>query len=396
MPAPGDQSPTPAPSARARRNELFLGGLVFGVGVVSALAWAYWNASRTALPRVAKVLPGDARIGESYVGAKTCAECHVGEYAHFTRSGHAHTLRRAGQTPFSDKLTGVTVTDPEFPDVSWSYSVAAGKLTTQRSTAGKPDGEREVLEYAFGSGSHGMTFVSFKDRVPPNASSSEHRITFYPAAGKMDVTPGQHQPSDRPEVDARSRRLKPAEALECFDCHTTLTSSRGNKVLDPESLVPNVTCERCHGPGRAHVEAARRGESELKMPLGPRHGWTSDELVRDCGHCHVLPETSRSGPIIPENFSLVRFAPIGLMQSRCYQESKGALSCVSCHNPHAKTSTDRRAYEAVCIGCHQDSRNQTLCSVSPRENCLECHMPKRQIVSNGVFFTDHWILKRPK
>ena len=62
-------------------------------------------------------------------------------------------------------------------------------------------------------------------------------------------------------------------------------------------MIPNVSCERCHGPGRAHVEAARRGapESELSLPLGPDR-WTAAELLRFCGECHRHPAGPRPEP----------------------------------------------------------------------------------------------------
>ena len=46
-------------------------------------------------------------------------------------------------------------------------------------------------------------------------------------------------------------------------------------------MIPNVTCERCHGPGRAHVEAARREDrdSEFSLPFGHGHG----RLRSSCG-----------------------------------------------------------------------------------------------------------------
>ena len=61
------------------------------------------------------------------------------------------------------------------------------------------------------------------------------------------------------------------DTMKCFRCHCTLTSRHGRDRLDLDELMPNVSCERCHGPGRSHIEAARRGApaEELIMPLGP-------------------------------------------------------------------------------------------------------------------------------
>ena len=39
------------------------------------------------------------------------------------------------------------------------------------------------------------------------------------------------------------------------------------------------------------------------------------------------------------------------------------------------------------------SPGQKACPVSPATNCVDCHMPRREIRGNGIF-TDHWI-RRP-
>jgi predicted CXXCH cytochrome family protein len=182
----------------------------------------------------------------------------------------------------------------------------------------------------------------------------------------------------------------------------TQFSGRGDQRIDEKTMIPNVSCERCHGPGRAHVEAARRGapDSELSLPLGPDR-WTADELLRFCGECHRHPAGPRPEQIRLGDPTLVRFQPIGLMQSKCYRQSEGALSCLTCHDPHARPSTNRTAYDAICLKCHGDpagsaapargaARRNVVCQVSSRERCVECHMP-RVDVGPHVVLSDHWI-----
>jgi hypothetical protein len=160
-------------------------------------------------------------------------------------------------------------------------------------------------------------------------------------------------------------------------------------------MIRNVGCERCHGPGGSHVEAARIGEKNkaLAMPFGAGHRSAADE-IRMCGSCHRLPETVSPALIQPRFPALVRFQPVGLMQSACYKKSRAGLSCVTCHDPHARTSTDVAAYEAVCLSCHQGP-SRTLCKVSPATGCVGCHMPRRD-ATRGMMMTDHWIRSRPE
>jgi hypothetical protein len=388
----GPQPPIPAPRGVPQARELLIlvAATMFALG--GALVWALSPGSSDSRRPANTLTSRDGGRAASFVGAKACAECHAGEYAHYTRSGHAHTLRLAAQTPRSRWLAGKKIVDPENPFVVWSYALDGERLTADRGVEGNNETQRQVLDYAFGSRS--MSFVSVLPGDPRHPASQEHRLSYFASLDAMQVTPGQRQPSPDSGTSQIGRFRDPEDTLLCFACHATLTSSRGNGEIDSKTLVPNVSCERCHGPGRAHVEAARRGDSELAMLLGPRHGWTSEELIRSCGQCHRLPEMAPAGSVRADNHALVRFQPIGLLNSVCYQKSKGGLSCVTCHDPHARASTDDRYYEKSCVNCHQDSAKQVVCSVSPREGCVACHMPKREVV-RGASFTDHWILRKP-
>ena len=165
---------------------------------------------------------------------------------------------------------------------------------------------------------------------------------------------------------------------------------RGPLALDEAAMIPNVGCERRHGPGQQHIEAAARhaDSAALAMPFGAGEPAPADEM-RMCGSCHRLPEMGDRAVVRRDNPVLVRFQPIGLMQSACYRKSPGTLSCTTCHDPHARTSTDTHAYEAVCLTCHQGPR-RTPCPVAPASGCVGCHMPTRDVF-RGMTMTDHWI-----
>ncbi|MFI5455368.1 MAG: multiheme c-type cytochrome [Isosphaerales bacterium] len=331
----------------------------------------------------------------SYIGSQSCAGCHPGEFASHSRSGHARTLRPAALTKVASRLSGATFADPEHRGVGWSYSLRDGRLWTERREAGEV--ERFLIDYAFGSGHHATTFVTLTNRTPESPTMIEHRLTVFAHKEAPDITPGQGQApsSNRRGMVPLGRSYLTWGTLKCFECHTTVVSDRGPLVLDEATMIPNVGCERCHGPGRAHVEAARReaGDAALAMPFGLGRFTAADE-IRMCGACHRLPEMGDSALIRPDNAVLVRFQPVGLMQSACYQKSQGTLSCATCHDPHAKTSTDLPAYEAVCLSCHR-APSQTACKVSHATGCVGCHMPRRD-VSQGMMMADHWIRSRPE
>jgi tetratricopeptide (TPR) repeat protein len=191
---------------------------------------------------------------------------------------------------------------------------------------------------------------------------------------------------------------------ECLFCHTAYPQGAG--------AVPKaIDCQRCHGPGEEHVRSRRPGSIVNPARLG-----TARQL-EVCLQCH-LESTSRRLPYairrfdrgvfsyLPgeplENymFHFDRVAGTGyednfeidhagyrLLQSMCFRKSNGALTCTTCHNPHAG-SAEAVVYVRACAGCHADSHRRG-------ENCLECHMPKRRTTDAiHVTMTDHAIPRR--
>ncbi len=366
---------------------------LIGAGCLIAIATVVWWArARVSDPlETYRVSPASKPIGgggrpTGFVGDRACAECHAGEVALHRRSGHSKTLHDAGETDAARWLDGRTVKDPELPEVTWSYALRDGRLNVERAEGGVI--EKFLIDYAFGSGAHASTFVSMTGRDPQGPVGHEHRLTCYAETRTLDVTPGHEMTAPAAGTTPRGRALPSSKLLRCFRCHTTVTSAVSRNLLDVATMIPNVTCERCHGPAQAHVQAARSGKSELGMLLGPDR-WTAGSMMRACGECHRHPDVTPPASIRTDNIEIVRHQPVGLMQSKCYKLSRGSLSCVTCHDPHARASRDRTHYEVSCRSCHTTAP-QTICPVSPQTGCLDCHMPRRNS-GQGILFTDHWI-----
>jgi hypothetical protein len=237
----------------------------------------------------------------------------------------------------------------------------------------------------------------------------EHRLTVYQREGgksELGITPGHDTRPAPPGLMPYGGELPPRIARECFRCHATqLAADDSQERFDESTMIPNVSCERCHGPGKAHVAAARSRapDSELALPFGPDR-YTADRLLALCGSCHRLPSASQANRIKPDDPNLVRFQPVGIAQSKCYQKSAGAFSCVTCHDPHTRVSPDRPAYDKVCLTCHLGAPAPKIestpkpappCPESAQSRCVECHMPRKD-AGQGILFSDHWIRIYPE
>ncbi len=69
--------------------------------------------------------------------------------------------------------------------------------------------------------------------------------------------------------------LKPAEAEQCYDCHTTGHGKQGGFIsIEKTPDQAEVGCETCHGPGSLHAED---GDPELIQRT---------PTIEQCRKCH--------------------------------------------------------------------------------------------------------------
>lgn len=146
--------------------------------VLSGMSWwvisHVWNFRSSGHSRVAVNRDSDS---SKYVGDRSCRDCHPGESASHSRSGHSRTFRPAAQTEAARQLDNVSTEDPELPGVTWRYALRDGRFTTERREGGKV--ETMLIEYAFGSGRHAVTFTTLTGRDPRHPTMLEHRLTVF-------------------------------------------------------------------------------------------------------------------------------------------------------------------------------------------------------------------------
>ncbi len=322
------------------------------------------------------------------VGASRCEECHATIYRAQRASRHATTLA-AGPDLLAAAPTARAVDDPARPGARHALRRDGDRLLYEAEARGTI--ERAVVEYAFGSGDRGRTFVGTDEA----GRARELRLSQYEGGSLWDVTTGQSRDPSDPH-DLLGRPVGADELRRCLDCHTTRTAlDRGRPA--PEGADRGIGCERCHGPGGHHLAAVAGGLPDPAIAR-PRLA-TAARVVALCGHCHGPPDPSTP----PTGPGAVRFQASSLVESRCYTEGRGDLSCATCHDPHRDAGRLAAPYEAKCRGCHPATpavgpvpadpgpAPARPCPVDPARGCVKCHMPRVEGVVPHSAFTDHRI-----
>jgi hypothetical protein len=224
---------------------------------------------------------------------------------------------------------------------------------------------RAPLEWAFGQGGTGQTYLYRQD-----GQWFESRVSFFPAAGVLDLTMGAQNITPHNAAETAGRPVPASEVGLCFGCHASGTP-------DSKGFVPGIQCERCHRSTAAHVAAKPARMAKLSA-------LSTEEMSDFCGQCHrTWAKVAADGPRGIQN---VRFQPYRLGNSKCYDAADPRIRCTACHDPHGPLETAASAYDARCIACH----SLKTCKVA-KKDCVTCHMPQLELPGAHRKFTDHMI-----
>ncbi|MCU1330015.1 MAG: Tetratricopeptide 2 repeat protein [Bryobacterales bacterium] len=295
--------------------------------------------------------------------------------------------------------------------------------------------EQMKVDYVMGSGNHARSYLS----RTAAGTLIELPLGWFrsgEASGYWDMSPGSD--TDHP----LTRRFV---SYKCMFCHNGIpgipaqNTAPGADPVFSGDMPEGIDCQRCHGPGAAHIKAvstpgAKREQIRASIVNPAR---LSPALAMDvCTQCHLETTSTR----IPA--TLVRFdrgpfsfrpgEPFGnfaisfdhapgtghddkfetvnsvyrMRQSKCFTESAGRLLCQTCHNPHRVPRGEEavRHYSSVCIQCH-DQRQGGIAPIAQLtssgkhpagSDCVSCHMPKRRADDiPRLVMTDHFSRRNP-
>jgi tetratricopeptide (TPR) repeat protein len=372
--------------------------------------------------------PPQAPPANHYINSHACAGCHSRIFESYQRTSMGQSLfaPTAANTveDYKDKHTFYHA----LSDTHYSMIVRDGVYYQRRWQSGFDGSDTNVeemkIDYVIGAGDHARSYLHRTDL----GTLIELPLGWYSErGGYWAMSPGfdSHHPQTRRRV-----------SYECMFCHNgypqnpTPSEVRSSEPVFSGELPQGIDCQRCHGPGELHVHTAQTPgakPADIRAAIVNPARLNPKRQMEACMQCHLEPTSGRIPSLIRrfnrapysyiagqplEDFLLYFDYPAGqghddkfeiagaayrLRKSRCFTESKGAMTCLTCHDPHQSLPTGEagdKYFSSKCAGCHQPALGVVIAAGKHTSdaNCLACHMPKRRTedVVHAVI-TDHFI-----
>ena len=360
-----------------------------------------------------RAVPQKIEAVDPYVGAQACAACHAQMHDTWTRGRHSRMLQPAGASTVVGDFSKSSIT---LHGRTFQLRAADGAFfVTESYLTGKPQEHR--IEFTLGSRrvQHYLTTIDKGWIVVLPPSWDVQRRQWF---DNMDIV--RPAAGDRTPVQQWNK--------DCVGCHVSGEVKRfdaSTRDYATRWTDFGTSCERCHGPGRAHVRQYSQphpGDAPAdRLIVKPtRLDATRSSMI--CAQCHSLrnvinpdytaggdyydffhprleydPGTDRELPYWPDGRPR-RFSndAIGLWQSACFR--RGQATCTTCHRDPHEPNVDRNPQlaagnNALCTQCHDAiGRDPTAhtrhASSSAGSACVECHMPKT-VISLNATMRDH-------
>ena len=371
----------------------------------------------------------DKDVSDGYVGSEACSRCHAGIYQQFTRTAMGRSMSTATPAFLKDAAAPAPYVNEKLNRRFEVYS-KDGKL--YQSEAGIGAGGKETfrdehpVDWMIGAGMNGVGTILQRDQY-----LFQGPLSFYAKPASWGPSPGYEV------VDLGfNRPIEPG----CIFCHSgrpnPVAGSNGHFENPPFSELA-IGCEKCHGPGAAHVQAMHSTSAPAGKKSSPAKPFASkivnpasltpylaDNICMAChqtGDVRVLKpgktyQDVRPGQPLDATLSILMVPPTrntppdadhvqhyySMTLSKCYRSSAGRMSCITCHDPHVQpTAAEAPAYFAAkCLTCHTSQSCKlpmpARMKTQPADNCIGCHMPRRdiQVISHSSA-TNHRIVATP-
>src|SRR5579864_9350488 len=187
-----------------------------------------------------------------YVNSAACAGCHAEIARSYRLTGMGRSLYRpVPENKIEDFQTHNHIYN-RASDRYYTMLERDGKWYQRRHQIGFDGKEINIVEkqvdYVMGSGNHVRSYL----HRTAQGTLVELPVSWYAEkGGYWAMSPGY----DRPNQEDFRRTI----ISECLSCHASYPEQGSNLTTNEPVFgdVPEgIDCQRCHGPGRAHLEAA--------------------------------------------------------------------------------------------------------------------------------------------
>lgn len=174
-----------------------------------------------------------------------------------------------------------------------------------------------------------------------HVASEAHKVNVY----HSDCTACHTMTNPNHLVQGGTGNVKFPDAGKCLECHKSNDHKRMNWAFS-EHKKANIECRDCHG-----MHSPKRPK-QFNLAL-----WKADDKSVMCLDCHSE---------VAARLNMPSHHPV----------KEGALSCVSCHDPHNGKQTTLVSKNEQCFKCHQAIRGPKVFEHAPvAEDCTICHEP---------------------
>ncbi|MBN9508522.1 MAG: c-type cytochrome [Alphaproteobacteria bacterium] len=347
------------------------------------------------LPNVAPLSPGaadDVAVNDAhYVGSAACRRCHTAIYDRWKQTRMANVVRDPREHPDAI-IPDLSKPDPLVTFTKDDIAFVYGSKWKQRYFKRVGDGFVPL------SAQWDVTHKIWRKYFVPNGA--DWWVPFYPA----------------------DNARRPTGPL-CDGCHSVNYNITTKAVTEW-----NVGCERCHGPGSAHVAKPVGGTiinparldyvhandtciqchsqgRPLRNPIdGAYYDWPvgfhvglnladfwmlEEHKLGETTFTHFADGTAHKNRMQGNDFVT------SLMYAR-------GVTCFSCHDPHGSGNEAmlRRPGNSLCLGCHgPNAQNGPHAATieahthhkagSAGSQCAACHMPKIEQTIADVNVSSH-------